>query len=67
MEYFTKIPEHLVGSTCKDDASKWAAAFCQSRDLHGWEPDEAMMLGWFANAIEIAHDYRTRPRRKTLQ
>ena len=36
------------------DASKWAAAFCQ---LHpNANVDEGLMIGWFANAIMHALD-----------
>ena len=49
---------HKLGTLCGDDAAKWAAAFCQIRALHGFPIDESNMIGWFANAIEIAHDKR---------
>ena len=49
---------HKLGSVCQDDAAKWAAAFCQIRAKHGFPIDESNMIGWFANAIEIAHDHR---------
>jgi hypothetical protein len=35
-----------------DDASKWAAAFCQIAFTLGLVIDEGWMIGWFANAIE---------------
>lgn len=41
------------------DASKWAAAFCQlhpARHVDGRFIDEDLMLGWFANAIMHALD-----------
>ncbi len=41
------------------DASKWAAAFCQmhpARCSDGTFIDEDLMLGWFANAIMHAID-----------
>lgn len=42
-----------------DDASKWAAAFCQKCAKLGHEvPDEGWMTGWFANAIEHSGDVR---------
>lgn len=41
---------------CKDDASKWAEAFIQMFPNAG--VDGGTMLGWFANAIETAHDHR---------
>ena len=39
------------------DASKWAAAFCQMKEVNGWglkDIDEGLMTTWFANAIEQA-------------
>lgn len=45
--------------TCGDDASKWAAAFCEiAREKDGYEIDEGWMIGWFANAIERSSDIR---------
>ena len=45
-------------SYCGDDAVKWAREFCKAYpELKG--VDEDTMHGWFANAIEIAHDRRT--------
>jgi hypothetical protein len=38
-----------------DDAHKWADAFCQTMRANNWtiaDVDEALMVGWFANAIE---------------
>jgi len=55
--FYVKNKDRL-GTLCKDDASKWAEAFCQIQAEYGFPSDEANMLGWFANAIEIAHDYR---------
>jgi hypothetical protein len=37
-----------------DDASKWAAAFCQAAAKLGHRLDEQWMTTWFANAIETA-------------
>ena len=50
---------HKLGTVCQDDAVRWAKAFCQIRAKHGFPIDEDNMRGWFANAIEIAHDHRT--------
>ena len=50
------MEEHKIGSYCRDDASKWAKAFCQIFPDTG--VDEDTMMGWFANAIEISHDVR---------
>jgi hypothetical protein len=48
---------------CKDDASKWAAAFVdivsKNKDLE-IPFNKSAMTAWFANAIETAHDHRTR-------
>jgi len=44
---------------CRDDASKWATAFCEVIDGIGRDKiDPDLMLGWFANAIETACDVR---------
>ncbi len=49
-------PELLAA--CRDDASKWAAAFCEIvKDRQAI--DEGLMIGWFANAIEHSYDVRT--------
>lgn len=46
-------------AACRDDASKWAAAFCQTaKKLGHGDIDEGWMIGWFANAIENACDVR---------
>lgn len=42
----------------QDDASKWAKDFMRTVDKHNITIDEDFMLGWFANAIEVAHDVR---------
>lgn len=42
-----------------DDATKWAAAFRELVIDGGVTVDEELMIGWFANAIETAHDKRT--------
>lgn len=49
-------PELLAA--CLDDASKWAAAFCEIIS-DGRIIDEGLMIGWFANAIENSYDVRT--------
>jgi hypothetical protein len=44
-----------------DNASKWAAAFCQTAKKLGYgELDGGWVLDWFANAIEQSHDIRRR-------
>lgn len=47
---------YLRAGKCEDDAVKWAEYFCE---LHP-QNDEGTMIGWFANAIELSHDYRTK-------
>lgn len=49
-------PEML--DACRDDASKWAAAFCEIARAKGLDIDEDWMIGWFANAIEHSQDVR---------
>ena len=47
---------------CRDDASKWAEAFCQIKQKQGWSADdidEGLMTCWFANAIEHSSDVRS--------
>ena len=44
-----------------DDAMKWAEAFCKTVKDQKWsleDIDEDLMLGWFANAIEVSHTKR---------
>ncbi len=48
---------------CGDDASKWAKRFRETAIKLGYsDMDEGWLIGWFANAIEAAHDKRTRCR-----
>ena len=44
-------------SALKDNAAAWAKAFIQLNPNANVAED--VMIGWFANAIEGAHDYRT--------
>lgn len=44
---------------CTDDAQGWAKAFKELIIDKGVEIDEDLMLGWFANVIELSHDHRT--------
>jgi hypothetical protein len=45
---------------CGDNAANWAAAFNQHAIKLGYSKmDEGWLVGWFANAIERAHDVRT--------
>lgn len=48
-----------------DDAKRWAAEF-MTRVEAGVVIDEALMLGWFANAIEVSHDTRFSRFRETV-
>lgn len=59
MTDYTKLEGPALLEECRDDAAKWAAAFCQHARQHGHDIDEGWMIGWFANAIETAHDVRT--------
>ncbi len=48
-------------SALGDDASLWAAAFCQHAVKFKFDlADEGTMIGWFANAIEGSWDKRVR-------
>jgi len=50
-------PEMLKAMS--DDATKWAAAFCQIAAKLGHAGiDEGWMISWFANAIEHSSDVR---------
>lgn len=52
---FTEMNAPELLQVCGDDASKWAAAFCQTAAKLGIKNiDEGWMIGWFANAIETA-------------
>lgn len=39
------------------DARVWAKEFMRLHKKYGWEVDEEMMLGWFANAIMCGYDH----------
>jgi hypothetical protein len=53
---------HVRGSYCLDDGAKWAAEFKRVVLDRNIKVDEGLMLGWFCNAIEIAHDHRMEPK-----
>lgn len=57
MPDYTKFDDADLLHELNDDAQKWAQAFQQ------YNPDcgvgEDVLIGWFANAIERSHDYRT--------
>jgi hypothetical protein len=62
---YASMPEHKMLDAMSDDASRWAAAFCQIAKKQGHDLDEGWMLGWFANAIEhstMVRTARARPR-----
>lgn len=52
------MPELDLLNILGDDASRWAAAFCQIAKTKGLEIDEGWMITWFANAIEQSADVR---------
>lgn len=59
MTDYTKMEAGAMLQACGDDASKWAAAFCQYAKKLGHEGiDEGWMIGWFANAIEHGADVK---------
>ncbi len=54
---YTKFEGADLLHELNDDATKWAAAFCQlNPDV---KVDEHVLMGWFANAIEHSTDFRT--------
>lgn len=57
---YTAMNDVEMIAALRDDATKWAAAFCQHAERIGHVIDEGWMIGWFANAIECSHDLRTR-------
>ncbi len=59
IENYTALDGPALLRVCKDDGRKWAEAFCQHVKVHNPTLDTDYMTGWFANAIETAHDHRT--------
>lgn len=54
---YTKLDGADLLHAMGDNASKWAAAFCQlNPDINA---DEDTLMMWFANAIEHSNDLRT--------
>jgi len=50
-----------LGQMCGDNAMNWSRAFCavaKSKGIDLGDDPEGWMVGWFANAIECAHDAR---------
>ena len=50
-------PEIDLHTHCGADARRWAEAFSQIKTRQGWSVDDIdtdLMIGWFANAIEVA-------------
>jgi hypothetical protein len=65
MSETTPTPDYTAMDTVElyqalqDDASKWAAAFCQHAEKLGHHGiDEGWMIGWFAAAIEHSSNVR---------
>lgn len=59
MTDYTAMHSNEMVEACGADGSKWATAFCQhAKKIHGLDIDEGWMIGWFANAIEHAHDVK---------
>lgn len=54
-DYKSMAPGQMLGELA-DNAYNWATAYCQFFP----EADHGTMTGWFANAIETAHDHRMR-------
>ncbi len=54
---YTKFEGADLLHELNDDGQKWAEAFLQHNPDCGVAGD--VMIGWFANAIERSHDYRT--------
>lgn len=54
---YTKLKGADLLHAMGDNASKWAASFCQHFPNTGLA--EEIMIGWFANAIEHSNDLRT--------
>jgi hypothetical protein len=57
IDYTTMSTRDMLDAV-RDDASKWATAFCQYAKIQGFDIDEGWMIGWFANAIEHASTIR---------
>lgn len=58
---YTAMNDGDLVEACGDDASAWAAAFCQHAKRLGISGcDEGWMTGWFANVIEVSWDKRAR-------
>ena len=56
---YASMSEAELLNALGDDASRWAAAFCQIAKKLGHDIDEGWMIGWFANAIEHSWYERT--------
>lgn len=59
---YAAMTEAEMVAECSDKAQKWATAFCQIKNKHGWtgyDIDRGLMLAWFANVIEHSHRFRT--------
>jgi hypothetical protein len=61
---FYKMTDLEMLEYCGDNAARWAEAFCRIKEKQGWgamDIDEALMIGWFANAIEHSTQVREQP------
>ena len=59
---YTAMEANDMISAAGADASKWAAAFCQTfAKVHPDQPvpDEGWIISWFANAMMAMHDHVT--------
>lgn len=59
---YTKLsPQELI-TALRDDAHRWATAFCQHAAVLGTPVDYEWAVTWFANAIEGSDEFRRRLR-----
>jgi hypothetical protein len=60
-------PNYDMSIHSNPDAAAWARFFMETAQKNGWRiegPDEATMLGWFANAMMAMHDHLRAPPRE---
>lgn len=55
---YTRLDGPMLMFACGDDGAKWGVAFCQHAKKIGLDIEEGWAIGWFANAIETATDFR---------
>lgn len=64
---YTALQDGDMLAAVRDDAFKWATAFCQHAEKLGHHGiDHGWMIGWFANAIEHSGDVRRWAREASL-